>query len=61
MVKVKPIKTYYDTELKKELSPDNETFEVSEERAKLLVRMKVCEEVKGTTKQSNTNKQAVEK
>jgi hypothetical protein len=47
-MKVKPIKNYFDRELKKDITPNSPEFEVTEERAKVLVSAGVCEVVAAT-------------
>lgn len=44
-LKVKPIKRYYDRELKRVVDEKTEAFVVTEERGEHLVRMKACEVV----------------
>lgn len=44
-VKVKPIMTYFDIELNKNLTPDDAPFEVNKIRAEALIQAGVCEEV----------------
>lgn len=47
-MKVRPIKNYFDRELKKDVAANSPEFEVSKERAKVLVNAGVCEIVATT-------------
>ena len=56
-MKVKATKNYYDKQLKKDVQAGTE-FEVSEERAKVLVGAKVCEIVPTTPTPEKVAKKA---